>query len=179
MGRAEPWGVALAVTGSTLAVGFGLSGSFLRHRSIRSAWIMAVIGTVAFHMVVGFRLLPSREPQRLSPRVASAINEMTQPGDTIYLCGYAEPTLHYYLNEKARDIHRRDLEIELASAHNSILLAITQRSIDRLNDPLRALLLPRVSERSVSGINEANMRTVTVHVGRLTPDVLANLRSLR
>ena len=73
-----------------LVIGFLLSGWLRRRRSIMSAWQMAVAGTVAFHMVAGFWLLPSREPQRLSPRLARMINDMSQPGDQIYLCGYNE-----------------------------------------------------------------------------------------
>ena len=130
-------------------------------------------------MVAGFCLLPSREPQRLSPRVAAAINEITQPGDQIYLCGYTEPTLHYYLTERARDVRRRELEAELANSTGPVLLAITQRSMDRLDDELRAVLIPRMHEQSVSGINEANMRPVTIRVGRLNADALADERLLR
>jgi len=179
LARAEPWGWALSVTGMTLVVGFLFASWVRRNRSVRSAWAMAVIATVAFHMVAGFWLLPSREPERLSTQVVRAINEMTRPGDQIYLCGYAEPTLHYYLAEPARGIHRRDLEAELAGANQPVLLAISQRSMERLDEQLRVELMPWLSEKSITGINEANMRTVTVYVGRISLDTLAKLWPLR
>jgi len=134
------------------------------------AWAGLIGATVALHLVAGFWLLPAMEPTRLSRRLAETIDSLVQPGDQVILCGYTEPTVHYYLAGRARDVQRGELEEVLASASGPVVLAVSACSPDQPeNLALGDRLAPLVRERMLSGLNWGNMSLETVGVGRITP----------
>jgi len=160
------------ITAGVLGAGFALAGWIMRRRPLKSAWVCAVAVTVLFHMSVGFLLLPAFEPLRLSRNVADAINETAWPGDRIYICGYSEPTMHFYLENRAQEIYGGDLEGILASADSegAVLLAVTQRELDRLSADFGKLIAPKLKQHAIEGVNYAKEgRRTTVWVSRHTP----------
>jgi len=165
MNRQQPWSLAAVGTGCILAAGFLWVGWLQRRRSLFAAWKAAVFATVLFHGVVGLWLLPSMEPTRLSRRLADTINQLVQPGDHVYLCGYDEPTVHYYLAGTARRVHHS--ELGEVSSSKPVVLAIRQHYLERIDPALRARLKPLVQPCTLTGLNHGNMRIQTVCVGRV------------
>ncbi len=49
-------------------------------------------------LTVALCLLPALEPVKLAPRLATVINERTDPGVPVSTCGFGEPTLTFYLH---------------------------------------------------------------------------------
>jgi len=172
-----PWGSAMLGAGLVVVAGFVVAGWLQGRGPGVPAWAGLIGATVALHLVAGFWLLPAMEPTRLSRRLAETIDRLVQPRDQVILCGYTEPTVHYYLAGRARDAQRSELEEALASASGPVVLAVSARSPDQpenlaLRDRLapdpRDRLAPLVRERMLSGLNWGNMSLETIGVRRIT-----------
>jgi len=68
------------------------------HANRAASAFMLAAGTIGlFHIVAGFWLLPALEPHRLSRRIAERVNALAGPGDGVFVSGYEEPTMFFYL----------------------------------------------------------------------------------
>jgi len=163
---------AAIIPAGLFAFGFALTGWIMRRRPLKTAWTCAVTTTIALHLTIGFGLLPAVEPLRLSRNLATAINNMAEPDDRIYLCGYPEPSTFFYLNHPGREIGAGQIE-QLLDKNNQntkgqLILAITQRRLDRLDSDLRQRLEPLVKQYAIQGFNYVKGRTATIWLSRHT-----------
>jgi 4-amino-4-deoxy-L-arabinose transferase-like glycosyltransferase len=147
--------LAAIIPAGVFALGFAITGFLMRRRGFRAAWICAVVTIVILHMTIGFGLLPALEPLRLSRNLAEAINELTEPTDGTYLCGYQEPTTHFYLQGRAKEIGREAVEGIITLDKGGVVLAITQRELEKLDREVFQRITPLIKQQRIEGINYA------------------------
>lgn len=165
--RQTAWGPAVIVVGATFVCGFWLARQFARHRTIRSGCVAVVTTVVAVNVLAGGLLLPRVESARFSRRLAESLNALAQPGDTIVLCGYKEPTTFVYLDQPARPIHASELDELIARPDRpAVVLAITEHDMQFLEPAGTELVLPQLSDTSIAGINYVKWKPVSVRLAR-------------
>jgi hypothetical protein len=99
---------------------------------MRPAFVMGLLTAFGFYAAAGAWLLPKFEPMRLSRLVGESIDAKAQPGDCVVVCGYNEPTAHFYLRSRpATSVKPEELVLALAVAPGPIFLVITQGPLDR------------------------------------------------
>lgn len=170
--RGEPWGPAVMITGAATASAFGQGIWLIRRKPLMMSAKGWVVCAVVFHVLAGVVLLPAFEPARLNRQVAAAVNELVEPDDEVWLCGFTEPTVHYYLNVVARDVHRHDLAEALSRVEGQLLLVISEKAVSRQEPALQEQLRPMLNLRRLDGINQANMDPVTIWIGRRDASVV-------
>jgi len=157
--RREVWSLAAIVCGGTVMLGFaGVFRLALRNRLL-SAWKAAVATTLAFHVLAGLWLLPSLEPDRLSRQIAEAANQLAGNEIPVIECGYAEPTMFFYLDRPTPPV-----EPEALPAPPFVLVA-REAELDATG------LRPDEHDPDwhvLRGFNYAASRSETVWVGRVT-----------
>ncbi len=157
------WTLAALGTGATLVIGFAVVRALLIRYGLRPAVIGTVASIVVFYAVVGLWLLPALEPLRLSRRLADTINQSVSRGESVYLCGYEEPTTFFYIRGTARPLAPDGLELALRERS---LVAVTGEILEDLAPAFRQRL---DTIAMVEGYNYVRMQHVTVHLVRARP----------
>jgi len=136
----------------------------LQTRIAASTTVLA-IAMAAFAGTVAFGILPAVEHIKIAPRVGQIVREQVSADTPVAVCGYAEPSLNFYIGRPIETIHSyRELE-EWTGASGSGLLLITTDQLDRLPDHRR--LSPA---GSVQGIDYVSGRRLDVRLYLRTND---------
>ena len=124
----------LLALGAVLVVSFGGALVLFQKVSLRAGCMAVIAATVATHATAGLRLTPVLDSFNFSRRTAEAINAETQPSEKVVLCGYKEPTLHFYTNERMEIVHPSMLTrfVDEARSGPPILLAVYGRELEDL-----------------------------------------------
>jgi 4-amino-4-deoxy-L-arabinose transferase-like glycosyltransferase len=138
----------------------------LKHRGVR--WTMPCVFAliVGFYVSLGAGFLPEIERYRLSPRVADAVNATARPGDVVYVCGYEEPSVFFYLREGARPLRSGEFAEHVLAATQPATFAIARKQWDDLAPEDRSRLQPLLTGSPVRGLNYVKMQRTEVLVGR-------------
>jgi 4-amino-4-deoxy-L-arabinose transferase-like glycosyltransferase len=159
------WGWPVVVTGLVLSSGFAVAWRLLRH-SLGRALAVAVISCVAFHLAVGWYLLPALEPFRLSRSLARAINALAEPGEPIALCGFQEPSTFFYLGNSGQEMDRHALGDLAGDGTGPAWLVISERELNKLDEGLAAEIRSRIVGGPVSGYNYVKMERERIWIVR-------------
>ncbi|MGE3181339.1 MAG: ArnT family glycosyltransferase, partial [Phycisphaerae bacterium] len=161
-----PLGTALTAT--ILILG-GIAGmrSIAKTR-LHQAFSFCMVMTTAFWLCLGTTVLPFYEPQRLSRKIANAVNQVAQKRDQIVAVGYDEPTLFFYLDHPAKSMTQTKFSqrfsgpgadgehvVAILSTSGAAELRQNQGTHDRWKEVAR-----------ISGLNYVNGRTVEVIIMR-------------
>jgi 4-amino-4-deoxy-L-arabinose transferase-like glycosyltransferase len=171
-----------AICATLMITGFAAAAS-LGRRSSTVNFSAMVATTVALHITVGFVLLPSLEPLRLNHTIAERLNELHQADEKIYLVDYEEPTVFFYLDCPASQIHRSRLKQLLRSNSTrsattqptgTSLLAIPADKQRKLDQRIQKQLRNSKKLAEITGINIARMEKQTIHIYRLQTSAALN-----
>jgi hypothetical protein len=164
----------IAAVGAVPLAGLAAATCLARRRGLAAATTAALVGAIAFHAVIGVRMLPSLEPLRLSRLLADRINAEARHGERVLLCGYEEPTVFFYVRGQARALSPADVAGALAQP-GPIVLAVTDRALHpgrnqqqgSLPASVVQQLAPRVLPNPVTGFNYAKGRRETIWLARI------------
>ena len=165
--RGLAWALSAGVAGSVMVAGFVIVGVFVKRRRWRASWTTAVATTCAFHALAGLWVLPQFEPYRLSRRIAEQANALDDGAASIYVSGYTEPTMFFYLERPARVLASGELAGALRDRSGSCIVIARDEN-------LRAAGVKPADHadwRSVEGVNYVKGCQETVWVGRLPANV--------
>jgi 4-amino-4-deoxy-L-arabinose transferase-like glycosyltransferase len=122
---AEPFGPPLLAVGGVLGIGFAYVARQIWQWRLMAAWSYAVRAMIIAVAGVGLWLLPTLEPLRFSRQLAETVNEHfpNRPGP-VFVVGYTEPTLFYYLRAEGRAVDPETASALLADPAADGLLLI-------------------------------------------------------
>ncbi len=159
--RATTWAPALSAAGATLALGFVAVWQLALQGRLLRAWTGAVGATALFHVLIGVWLLPTLEPARLSRNIAERANAMLTPDSAVYVCGYDEPSMFFYLDAPATVVRSDRLTSLLADTRPERVLIV--RGIELAAAGVTSLS-DGPGQRRLSGFNYVKGRMETVWV---------------
>lgn len=171
-------GLTAGIAGLLTVTAFAVALIMAVRRGFRAACVTVVAGVVVMHMAFGILFFPTLEPHRLSRNLARSINAAWQPGDTIILCGYKEPTVYAYTDGVIQTVDPGGVETVLNTLPpgQSAVLAISESALDAQSPALKSRLSTFQNEAAaVTGINHIKRNPkskltwtpVTVFVGRI------------
>ncbi len=166
----QAWGLAAAIAGAIMLVGFVVAAQLAIKRKQRAACAATIATLVATHVAFGAIFFPTLEPHRFSRNVAEAMNATIQPGDRVLLAGYKEPTLYVYLHQPVETIAPECVAEALRTRDpkQPLVLAVALGEVARLDKSAKDYILRVVkSGQLIEGFNHIKMRSVKVQIVRL------------
>jgi 4-amino-4-deoxy-L-arabinose transferase-like glycosyltransferase len=147
--------LALAAGGLALVGTFATVGVLTARGRLAGAFGAVTAGTVLVYALGGLWLLPALEPYRFSRNIARTANALTTPGEPVLVCGYAEPSMFFYLEGPARVVAPH----EIAAADGTVIIREAELS--------GLTLEPDEAWQRITGFNYVKGRDEVVWVGRV------------
>jgi 4-amino-4-deoxy-L-arabinose transferase-like glycosyltransferase len=160
----------LIAMGCLLAVAFLLAASALRRTTTARGFGVAAIGTIAFHGMLGLWALPSLEPMRLSREVAREVNARAEPSMPVYICGYEEPTMFFYLKSVPVCVETHEELVErLKQLKTEAIVAVAEQPVQSTSRHRASSISWKQPPTTITGLNYVKMDRPIVRVGMVSP----------
>lgn len=140
----------------------GLAWHYYRKGAHQTVAGILVSGMVLALLSAALFLLPAIEQYKVSPKIASFINDVSCEHVPVTTCGYGEPSLIFYLNRQhVASVEAPDLAGWL-TAPGPGLLVVTE---NRLQDCQHLLRQPNIKTLEIiSGFNYSQGKWVRIHI---------------